>query len=194
MDALRFLYRFIRNPKQIGSLIPSGKGLCRSLVMTAGVPQASTIVEFGTGSGVVTELIEKERSINSNFFGIELDEDLFNITKNRCPNSDIIHGSAIKTKEYLQERGLIGCNCIVSGLPWANFPEQLQTELFDAILESLLPGGRFVTFSYIQSTLMPNYRRFRKRVDKTFDQTGDEPWVWSNFPPARVYWGQKKKS
>ena len=53
-----------------------------------------------------------------------------------------------------QRDTLNGCDCIISGLPWATLSIELQDKLFKAVLESLRSGGRFVTFSYIQSPMI----------------------------------------
>jgi phosphatidylethanolamine/phosphatidyl-N-methylethanolamine N-methyltransferase len=76
---------------------------------------------------------------------------------------------------------------MISGLPWAAFPLALQEEVLDAVVAALRPGGRFTTFAYLQGTLLPAGRRFRRRLDEHFCEVRRSPVVWRNFPPAFVY-------
>ena len=191
MESFHFFSNFIKNPNTVGSLIPSSKSLARLMVQTAEVSQAYVIVEFGSGTGVFTEEIELQRSQDSHFFSFEIDSKFAEMTRNRCPGVNVINDSAVKTTEVLRENNIKHCDCIVSGLPWATLPNDIQTELFDAVKESLRPGGMFVTFGYVQSSVMPNLIRFREKLDRHFSETGVTPFVWNNIPPARAYWAKK---
>ena len=80
---------------------------------------------------------------------------------------------------------------MICGLPWAAFPETLQDELLATILTVLRPGGRFLTFAYLQGLLLPAGRRFRKKLKTTFDRVTTTRTVWCNVPPAFVYCAEK---
>ena len=191
MESFHFFSNFIKNPSSVGSLIPSSKALARLMVQTAKVSQSNTIVEFGAGTGVFTEEIQKQRMPKSHFFSFEIDSKFAELTKKRCPDVNVINDSAGKTLEILQQHNLTHCDCIVSGLPWATLPKTIQTELFDVMKESLRPGGIFVTFGYVQSSIMPNMLRFREKLENNFSETGTSSFVWGNAPPARAYWAKK---
>ena len=191
MESFHFFSNFIKNPSTVGSLIPSSKALARLMVQTAQVSQSKTIVEFGAGTGVFTEEIQRKRIPESHFFSFEIDTKFAEITQKRCPDVNVINDSASRTLEILQQHNLTHCDCIVSGLPWATLPNAIQTELFDVMKEALRPGGIFVTFGYVQSSMMPNMLRFREKLDTHFSKTGVSAYVWSNVPPARAYWAKK---
>ena len=191
METLDFLKSFIKNPSAVGAIIPSSKALAKQIVTTTKVKEANVIVEFGAGTGVITEQIHFARKAGSHFFSFEINEDLAQITKKRCPDVHVLHDSATKTIEVLQKHQLTHCDCIVSGLPWATLPQAIQNDLFLVMLEALRPGGIFATFGYIQSSVMPSVTRFRKKMDVSFQETGVTSYIWSNIPPARVYWGKK---
>jgi phospholipid N-methyltransferase len=78
-------------------------------------------------------------------------------------------------------------DAVVSGLPWASFPESLQIEILDSMMQVLRPGGQFATFAYLQGLLLPAAKRFRKQLDKYFSKIELSPTVWRNLPPAFVY-------
>ena len=161
------------------------------MVETARATEASVIVEFGTGTGVFTEYIQKIRAKDSQFFPFEIEANFAELTQKRCPDVHIWNMSAVHTTKILNENNIDHCDCIISGLPWATLPADIQHELFEEMFSALAPGGIFVTFGYLQSACMPSIFRFRKKLSHRFSQTGVSPWVWGNFPPARAYWAIK---
>jgi len=161
MKSKGFFQQFLRNPGQTGAVFPSGTQLCRLLVRTAGVQDAEVILEFGTGTGVVTAEIIRLKPKTAHLIGIEINGTFAAATHRRFPQIDIVNDCASRAKAILRERGWDGCDCIVSGLPWATFPETLQDQLLDTALEVLQPGGSFVTFAYLHGILLPAAKRFR---------------------------------
>ena len=53
-DRVVFLQQFLKNPRQVGSVIPSSRYLERRVVALAEIATARTIVELGTGTGGMT--------------------------------------------------------------------------------------------------------------------------------------------
>jgi phospholipid N-methyltransferase len=78
-------------------------------------------------------------------------------------------------------------DCIVSGLPWASFPESRQVEFLDEMMRVLKPGGQFVTFAYVHGLFLPPGRRFSRILPKYFSSISKSPVIWKNIPPAFVY-------
>ena len=191
MRTIDFFREFLRDPTQTGAVMPSGPGLCRMLASTAGVSESSVIVEFGTGTGVVTQEIVRQMGPESRLVGIEINEDLARATQALCPRAEVVNESAAEAMEILQRKGLGACDCIVSGLPWAAFPEGLQDELLNAAVAALRPRGRFVTFAYLHALPTPAARRFKAKLGQRFAAVGKSPAVWANVPPALVYWADK---
>ena len=87
----------------------------------------------------------------------------------------------------LEQTGQTHADVILSGLPWASFPNWLQDEILNAILVSLPEGGSFATFAYLQGMLLPAGIRFRKKLNSFFRKVETSPVVWRNIPPAFVY-------
>ena len=75
-------------------------------------------------------------------------------------------------------------DAIVSGLPWASFPQSLQTRILDATMKVLRPGGQLVTFAYHTGLLMPAGRRFQRLLPRYFSKITRGRSVWRNTPPA----------
>lgn len=190
MKSLGFIKQFLEHPTQTGAVKASSPWLARQILATANISPQSSIVEFGPGTGVFTEEIVQGITSDNYFFAIEVNERFVQATRHRCPNVRVVHDSAENTRRYLHDQGLKSCDRIISGLPWAAFPPALQDTLLDTVLDVLSPGGRFVTFAYLQGLLLPAGKRFHQKLKNRFRCVGRSPVVWWNLPPAIVYWAE----
>jgi len=181
-----FLKEFMAKPAEIGAVAPSSRALAELIAGEARLDEARVVVEFGPGTGVVTERILAKLPAGATFFAMEVNGSFVEATRRRCPGARVIHDSAVKVQEYLHETGAGSCDCIVCGLPWAAFPEGLQDDLLDVIEECLSRGGRFLTYAYLQGLLLPAGRRFKKKLHERFPFVRKTRTVWGNLPPAFV--------
>jgi len=186
-----FLRGFLAGPLATGAIAPSSRALAELITDEARLEQARVVVEFGPGTGVVTEQILAKLPAGATFFAMEVNGSFVEATRGRCPGARVIHDSAVNVQGYLHETGVISCDCIVCGLPWAAFPEGLQDDLLGVIEECLSPGGRFLTYAYLQGLLLPAGQRFKKKLHERFPVVRKTPTVWGNLPPAFVYVGDK---
>jgi phospholipid N-methyltransferase len=188
---MRFLKGFIEAPNRVGSLIPSSRELASVVVQSARVCDAKTVVEFGPGTGAITEQILPALRSEAKFFAMEINPDFVKVMKKRFPAVHVFQESAAKTPQYLPRVGETHCDSIVSGLPWAAFNDELQDELLDATVASLRPGGMFATYTYVYTSTMPSGKNFRRKLKRHFGRTGVTSVVWKNVPPAVVLWAEK---
>jgi phospholipid N-methyltransferase len=188
---MRFLKGFIEAPNRVGSIVPSSRELASVVVKSAKAPDAGTVVEFGPGTGAITERLLELLRPDAKLIAMEINPDFVRLLKKRFPNLLVFNDSAAKTPEYLAKIGETCCDSIVSGLPWTNFSDELQNELLDAAVASLCPGGTFATYTYIHSQAVPSGRKFRLKLEERFSRTGETKIVWKNVPPAIVLWAEK---
>lgn len=188
MSAITFLREFARDPVQLGAVAPSGRDLARCMVDAADLKPGQVVVELGAGTGPMTAEILARRPLDQGpFVALEPNESLVPILKGRFPNARIEARYAQDLRQILTEMGQTQADRVVSSLPWAIWSEQLQKDVFDAILDVLAPDGRMVTFGYLHSQLLPAARRFRKVLDSRFDAVSTTRVAWLNVPPALVF-------
>ena len=192
MELMHFFKEYLASPKKVGSWAPSSYELADLITDTAGVRTVDSVVEFGPGSGVFTEVIARKIKPGAKFFAIEVSEEFVKVCRKRCPGVQILHDSAANVGKHMTEMGLEHVDCIISGLPFALFEDNLQDHLLDAAYDALRPGGMFVTFTYFMSPYMPRGRRFRRRLEGRFGVVDETPIVWRNFLPAFAYRAVKK--
>ena len=193
MNLTQFLKQFVLHTAKTGAVAPSSEGLADLITETAGLHSASAVIEFGAGTGIFTEKILQKISDETRFFALEINPDFVKATRKRCPEAVVYQDSAANAKKYLDELGINECDCIICGLPWAAFSEELQNELLDTIIDVLKPGGRFLTFAYLQGLLLPAGMRFKKKLSTRFNSVTKTRTIWLNFPPAFVYCAENKK-
>lgn len=188
----KFLKEFVLHPRSTGAVTPSSRFLTRRMVKDARIRPGETVVEYGPGSGPTTRQIlhhvkKFDASERPRFFAVEVNADFARELEAQHPDLRVHVGCASRVDEFLFAEGLDGLDVVISGLPWSVFPDELQDRLLQAMLASMRPGGRFVTFTYSHSALMPAARRFRQKIDSLFDTVSTSPVIWRNVPPAFVY-------
>ncbi len=93
--------------------------------------------------------------------------------------------------KYLEMHGEKRCDRIISSLPGSTFSENLQDDLMETVMDVLNPGGKFLTYAYVPGLVFPSAIRFKKKLNEKFDKVSRSKIVWSNFPPAFVYYAEK---
>ncbi len=182
---LTFLRSFLRSPSKIGAVLPTSKHFCRYMVRSVDWKPAKFVVEFGPGTGVVTDELLPMLPPTCRYLGVELDPALCRIFRQRHPGVSLHRGSAADIEGIAREEGIGPIDVIISGLPWASFNRGLQDTILSAAHRALKPGGKFLTFGYKIGTILPAGRRFYKEiVPRYFDNVAKSKYVWRNLPPA----------
>lgn len=185
-----FVLEYIRNPGQIGAIAPSGRFLARAMLETVDFARADVIAEYGPGAGAFTGHILQRLRPGTAFVPIELNPTMARIFRAKFPAVTLHERSVVDLPAICQSMGLGQESCVdavVSGLPWAIFPEPLQREILEVTRRMLKPGGMMMTFSYNLSVLTKAGKRFARLAPDYFARVERSPTVLRNIPPAFVY-------
>ena len=172
-----FLKRFVKKPRQIGSVTPSSRFLTRAVMSKIKWDDASSIAELGAGTGVFTRAIVRNLKPDGKLFVFELDPTMKNMIKNEHPDL-AVYDDATELHRIICEQGVGRLDYVVSSLPFAVLPPRVSVAVVDAVNKSLKPGGKFIAYQYSKS--MKNH--FEKRFESV-----KMSFVWRNVPPAFVY-------
>ncbi len=183
----RFLAEYILKPGTIGAIAPSSPELAEQMVEWLDFTRSKAIVEYGPGTGVFTEAVLARRAPECKFFAIEMNPEFVKLLRRQFPGVHIYQDSVGNVRALCDREGVSHVDCIVCGLPWASFPDDLQKELLDAMMTVLRPGGQFVTFAYLIGLALPAGLHFRRRLFEYFRDVRTSRTVWNNLPPAFVY-------
>lgn len=176
-DRLMFFYNFLQAPGQVGSITPSSRALAKQMMKPIDWDHAHTIVELGAGTGIFTKWIQEMKRPDATLLSFEKENTMRSRLEPLFPNV-LFHEDAVDLGRILSETGLGKADCIVSGLPFANFPQALRDQIMEQVITTLRPGGVFVAFQYSL--------QMKKQLLAVFDQVSVKL-VPFNVPPAFVY-------
>ncbi len=177
---MSFILEFLKHPRRIGAVAPSGRLLARAMTSPIDFDSAKVIVEYGPGTGAFTRELIARRRPGTVLVLIEQNETFFAALQERYAGAGdvyLINGTAADVNEHLARLGLKGADYILSGLPFSSLPAE-TSELILGATRRAIGGGVFVTFQY---TLMKE--ELLKRHFRVVTRT----WVSFNIPPAFVF-------
>lgn len=175
-DARLFLREALRNPRRISALAPSSPALARAMAAGLG-PSSGAVVEFGPGTGRLTEAILATGLPPDRLTLFELNEDFVRHLRLRFPGVRVVHGPAQTAPDLMgpvAER-------VVSGLPLLSMPPTLREAIVTAAFRVLGPKGELLQFTYGAGAPLSEGQMVRLGLKM---ERG--PRIWANLPPARV--------
>ena len=186
-DSLHFFGKFLRDPQTVGAVLPSSRFLARALVGDlADLEPGDLLVEYGPGTGSMTATIAERLPEGVEFLGIEIDTNFCRKLRARFPKLPIREGSVADVEGILHQENRGRPRRIISGLPFASLPLDVQRGIVDGTKAVLLPGGEFRTFQYVHAYRMKAAEQFRAAMDEKFDSFERSAPILRNVPPAYV--------
>lgn len=182
MDKLMFLYKFLQSPQSVGSITPSSRFLASAMMNYVDWDNDRKIVELGAGTGIFTKQINELMHSDSEAIIFEKDDAMRQSLQERFP-ALYYEANARDISMAVSDRGWGHVDCVISGLPFAIFSEQVRKNIMDEVYASLKPGGVFIAFQY--SLQM-------KRLLSSYFEIENISFVALNFPPAFIYFCRKK--
>lgn len=179
MKRLDFLLEGIKNIKTTGTFTRSSRHLCRSIIKEINFNEATYIVELGAGDGVITRHLLDKMKQNATLFAFEIHPPFLEILKQiDDPRLVIIEENALHIQKILSNKGVTEIDCIISGLPFVNFPEKMALDIISACKNVLKNRGTYIQFHY---SLLA-----KKLYEKIFGNVKISLQVL-NFPPAFIF-------
>ncbi|MBD5158876.1 MAG: SAM-dependent methyltransferase [Ruminococcus sp.] len=177
---MNFLLEYLKHPRTIGAVAPSGNALARKMTKPVDFSTAEVIVEYGAGTGSFTRELVINRKPETVLILIEQNRkfcrELEKTFRNQ-PNIHVINDSAEKVNLYLKKYGFRHADCIISGLPFTSLPADISENIFRETIRAIGSKGKFITFQYSMVK--------RKFFEKYFRISGVLHEL-KNIPPAYV--------
>ncbi|MCG7381700.1 methyltransferase domain-containing protein [Paenibacillus sp. ACRRY] len=182
-DSLLFLQAFLKNPKRVGSILPSSKFLASKIIQSVRWTEVKTIAELGSGTGAITHLMKAKLPSSAIVFLFERDKGMRNNLKKKYPDF-MFHSNASYLLKKMHQEHIHQLDCIICGLPFFNFSREMRLNILSQITAALKPGGLLVLY---QHTLLMK----KKLADQLVIE--NIKFVPFNFPPVYVYTCRKKE-
>ena len=174
------LAEFLKHPRRIGAVAPSGKHLSAEMMTPIDFASAKVIVEYGPGTGSFTRELIARRRPDTALILIEQNKsfcDRLWASYGGLPNFCLVHGSAGSAGRCLEACGVHSADYIVSGLPFTSLPAADSDRILNAAKPVLGQDGTFITFQY---------SLVKKKFFEAYFQITDCRRVVKNLPPAYV--------
>jgi phosphatidylethanolamine/phosphatidyl-N-methylethanolamine N-methyltransferase len=188
-----FLREFLKAPVELGTCFASSKTLSRVMVDGLDLERAKVVVEYGPGTGALSEEVLARIPKDCKFIAIERNAGLADELRRRWPSIHLHQDDARNVAAICEREGVRPgeVDVVVNSLPFLLFPPELQDELFRKTSEILRPGGRFTLLTYRIEGLMPSVNRVKRLMGNYFSEVQLRARVFQNVPPASVYWCKK---
>ncbi|MCB9673532.1 MAG: hypothetical protein H6737_00355 [Alphaproteobacteria bacterium] len=186
MSARVFLKQFLSDPVTIGAVAPSGPQLARIMVDESAIAPGHVVAELGAGTGPMTAELVRRHPDNP-LVVLEPNAELAASLRGRFPDLPVVERFAQDLPAITADWGHSPVDRVVSSLPWAIWPKELQETILSGILEAMAPDGRMVTFTYWHAQPLPAARRFKAFLAEHFRSVTRSRVAWANVPPAFVF-------
>ena len=118
VQASLFLKQFLKNPMEVGSLIPSSRFLALAMAEGLSSERLGCVVEYGPGNGSFTSILNSKISNDAQFFAVEPNTFFADQIQENFPRATVIRDYAHSTGNYLgTNKGQI--DLVISGLPFS---------------------------------------------------------------------------
>jgi phosphatidylethanolamine/phosphatidyl-N-methylethanolamine N-methyltransferase len=173
-----FLQRWLANPLQMGSIVPSSDALCQRIVRHTRRSGDELVVELGAGTGVISRALLAGGVPAARLFVVEIVPDMVAHLRRVLPGVTVMQGDARHLPDLLPRHWFGRIGTVVCGIPLVLLPKPEQRRFIDAI-DVVAPGLGFLHYSYCVTSPLParHHRLLAKR----------EAWTPLNFPPASVW-------
>jgi phosphatidylethanolamine/phosphatidyl-N-methylethanolamine N-methyltransferase len=179
-DVMLFLREWLRNPKSVAAIAPSGRALA-SLITREISSSTGPVIEIGPGTGVFTEALLKRGVRRENLTLVEYGSEFARVLQMRFPGVRVLWMDATQLcRHKLYDGAPVGA--VISGLGFLNMPDERIAVILEGAFEYLRPDGVFFLFTYgprcsVPDALLAGLGLEATCVGKTF----------RNFPPASVH-------
>lgn len=173
-----FFRRWLANPLEMGSIVPSSPALGRRIAAAVRAGPAGAVIELGAGTGAITRAMLEGGIAPARLTVIEIVPEMASILRATYPGVTVLCGDAWQLPSLLgaEARGRIGT--VVCGIPLVLLPYARQRALVEAI-EAVAPGRGFLHYTYCLTSPLP-----ARRLGLTGARVA---WTPANFPPASVW-------
>lgn len=177
-DLRLFLARWLRNPLQMGSIVPSSPALSQRIsALTRRAPD-EWVVELGAGTGAVSRALLAGGVPPARLGVLEIVPEMAEHLRDTLPGVNVLRGDAFDLPSVLPSawHGRIGT--VICGIPLVLLPLEQQRR-FVAAVEAVAPGRGFLLYTYCITSPLP-WRTLGLTARR-------EAWTPLNLPPASVW-------
>ena len=177
-DAALFFRRWLSNPLQMGSIIPSSPKLGALIAKQIDKRSSSSILELGAGTGAITKSLINSGIAPGRIAVVEIVPEMAEHLRSKFPETSVLQADAFDLPTRLLKDNLGEIGTVICGIPLVLLSEAKQRQFIQQV-EAVAPGRGFVLYSYCITSPLP-YRTLGLEAQRL-------AWTPLNFPPASVW-------
>jgi phosphatidylethanolamine/phosphatidyl-N-methylethanolamine N-methyltransferase len=177
-DEIRFFKGWMKNPKNVGSIIPTSQHMARRMASVIDTGSGLPVLELGPGTGVITRAILNEGVSADQLYCVEYSPEFAKKLRHDFAGVHIVEGNAFDLDATLGDANHLSFDCVVSALPLLSFSRALRIKLIKDLLGRIPAGRPVVQFSYGPLSPVPPMPGIRVRHLEM---------VFRNIPPAQIW-------
>lgn len=172
-----FFRRWLANPLQMGSIVPSSPALCRIVARHAVSGHEGLVVELGAGTGVISRALLEAGLPARRLVVVEIVPEMAAHLRRVLPGARVVQGDARELPRLLGEApGQVGA--VICGVPLVLLPLAEQRRFTEAFAQAA-PDCGFLHYSYCVTSPISC-----RRLGLSARRLAWTPW---NFPPASLW-------
>jgi phosphatidylethanolamine/phosphatidyl-N-methylethanolamine N-methyltransferase len=183
-DMTLFLRRWLANPLQMGSIIPSSPRLGEIIARQIDSQSDSLVLELGAGTGAITKILINEGISPKRIAVVEIVPEMADHLRTKFPKTTVLHADAFNLPIHLLKDTATEIGTVICGIPLVLLNEAKQRQFIQQI-EAVAPGRGFLLYTYCITSPLP-YRSLGLEARRL-------AWTPLNFPPASVWHYRPKK-
>lgn len=179
-ERLSFLFQYLRNPKEVGALLPSGTA-ASSLMASEIDPRHAPVLELGPGTGSFTRAILARGVKPSDLTLVETNSEFCALLAREFPGTHVhcMNAADIAKRDLFGGRKV---GAVVCGVPFLLLKPGEALSILEAVFEVMRPDAALYQVTYGFTHPFP--RDVLKTLDLTASHVGR---TLRNAPPASVY-------
>ncbi|APE29366.1 class I SAM-dependent methyltransferase [Aurantiacibacter gangjinensis] len=177
-----FFKGFLREPRMVGSVIPSSRSTIDAMLEPVDWANCKLFVEYGPGVGTFCQSVLDRLPRDGELLVIDTNPLFIDYLKRAFTDSRFhaVLGSAADVEEIVRMIGHEKADYVLSGLPFSTLPEGVGQSIVEATSRVVREGGAFMTYQF-KGVARDLTARYFPRV--TTDM------AWFNIPPCILAWG-----
>lgn len=181
-DTLSFWRAWLRAPRRVGAVAPSGPSLARLITRQVN-HRLGPVIELGPGTGVFTRALLATGLPVHRLALVEADPFFADALAQRYPGARVLRMDAAHLGETSPLFGDERASAVISGLPLLAMPADQVAAIISGVFDKQLRiDGSLYQFTYGLKCPLP--RRLLEQLDLESVRVGS---VLFNLPPATVY-------
>ena len=177
-DAALFFRRWLSNPLQMGSIIPSSPKLGQLIAKQIDKRSSSPILELGAGTGAITKSLISSGISPGRIAVVEIVPEMAEHLRAKFPQTSVLQADAFDLPIPLLKDTLGEIGTVICGIPLVLLSEAKQRQFIQQV-EAVAPGRGFLLYTYCVTSPLP-YRTLGLEAQRL-------AWTPLNFPPASVW-------